>query len=479
MSRLAASIRLLECDAFVHEIHARIPFRYGKACLTAAPVLTVEASIELQGGRRAKGLASDCLPPRWFDKDPEKSYRAQVEDQIASYRLATAAWLEAGSSYASPFDLWTDASERVRSRASPQGINALTASFGSSLVERAVIDAACRAEGLSFFDALRAGRLGLAPASLPSGPRSRIACRHTVGLADPLTEAEIPSNERLDDGLPQSLEQSIDRYGLRWFKLKVAGDHDRDLERLLGIARVLSVRCAGGFRVSLDGNEQYGDPEGLEVLVEALRRHSVGRELLERTAYIEQPLPREIALDPTREKDIRRLAELKPLIIDESDDRPQAFREAAALGYRGTSHKNCKGVFKSFLTLDRLDELRRETGDGGPWLLTAEDLANTPVVPLQEDLATIAALGIEHAERNGHHYFRGLDWLPASERRAALRAHPDLYEERDGGIFLRIEDGEIRCESIQCPGFGYGAEIALAERVPVEEWSFERLGGEG
>ncbi len=39
-------------------------------------------------------------------------------------------------------------------------------------------------------------------------------------------------DDRVDDGLPQSLAASIRAYGLTHFKLKIDGDIDADIERL-------------------------------------------------------------------------------------------------------------------------------------------------------------------------------------------------------------------------------------------------------
>jgi hypothetical protein len=154
-----------------------------------------------------------------------------------------------------------------------------------------------------------------------------------------------------------------------------------------------------------------------------------------------------------------------------------AFREAVRLGYRGTSHKNCKGVYKS---LHNLALAATHNADvGRPELfLSAEDLSNLPVVPLQADLATVALLGIAHVERNGHHYFRGLGHLPAAEQAAALRAHPDLYRREDGEAFLKIADGLLECASLQVPGMGFAALPDLAMMTPVEDWDFASLGQE-
>ena len=46
----------------------------------------------------------------------------------------------------------------------------------------------------------------------------------------------------------------------------------------------------------------------------------------------------------------------------------------------------------------------------------ADNLTNVPVVPLQQDLAAVRALGIPHLERNGHHYVHGLAHCSAGER---------------------------------------------------------------
>ncbi len=67
---------------------------------------------------------------------------------------------------------------------------------------------------------------------------------------------------------------------------------------------------------------------------------------------------------------------------------------------------------------------------------------------MQQDLALAAALGLAHVERNGHHYARGMSAAPAAEQQAFARAHPDLYDLRDGTAMLRIRDGAIQIGSL-------------------------------
>jgi hypothetical protein len=43
----------------------------------------------------------------------------------------------------------------------------------------------------------------------------------------------------VNDGLPETLEEVVARYGQRWFKLKSAATPGADVERLMAIAAVL------------------------------------------------------------------------------------------------------------------------------------------------------------------------------------------------------------------------------------------------
>ena len=114
-----------------------------------------------------------------------------------------------------------------------------------------------------------------------------------------------------------------------------------------------------------------------------------------------------------------------------------------------------KGIANA-ATLANLAETRER-----PVHLTGEDLANVAVVPLQEDLTSLAALGIQHAERNGHHYFRGLDHLPDAEQTSALDRHADLYgRELDCGR-VSITDGKMLTGSLACVGFGHEHDVAF------------------
>ena len=123
------------------------------------------------------------------------------------------------------------------------------------------------------------------------------------------------------------------------------------------------------------------------------------------------------------------------MIIDEADASLADLPRALALGYAGTSHKNCKGLLKG---LANAMLLRRCGG-----ILSGEDLSNIGPVALLQDLAVMAALGVPHVERNGHHYFCGTSMWPAETGDSLCAAHPGLYERRGDFAALRIQDGSL------------------------------------
>jgi hypothetical protein len=67
----------------------------------------------------------------------------------------------------------------------------------------------------------------------------------------------------------------------------------------------------------------------------------------------------------------------------------------------------------------------------------------------------MATLGIEHVERNGHHYFAGLSMYPKDVQEQVLRQHHDLYTRSTHGFAtLDIRDGTIMVDSVVQAPFG-------------------------
>ena len=238
----------------------------------------------------------------------------------------------------------------------------LVRGFGVAMLERAMIDAACRLAGVTFHTAITATGANdvltfspkrvvpevgdWSPSSLPA-PATSLAVRHTVGMLDPLTVGEIPDGERVLDGLPQTLEEDIDAYGLTRFKVKIGGDLEANRARLQAVGRVVMDRVGDVARFTLDGNEQCTDLEGLAGLLEDLARDPATEPMIARLELLEQPLPRADTFETANRPAIERLSRIAPVIIDEADTDRDAFRRAIDLGYAGVSVKACKGVFRA------------------------------------------------------------------------------------------------------------------------------------
>ena len=445
-----------QIDFFERPVKLRLPFRFGIVTLTEAPQAFVRARIRLENGKEAEGGAAELLAPKWFDKDPALTNEQNFEQLRASLGLARDAYLAGGTNTA--FGHSIEIYGPQIAIAATRGLNSLVACYGPALIDRALLDALCRALGVSFYAAIQknlpaisapgwqADLMAFDMAEFLAGlkPRSAIAARHTVGLVDPLTAAE----KKLDDGLPETLEEVVERYRHRWFKLKVSGDLRADLERLTAIAKVLDARIGDPYRATLDGNEQFSDAEEAIRLWKLIREEPDLRRLASSVVFIEQPIKRSRALAG----DISALAEDKPVIIDESDDSLEAFPRARRLGYSGVSSKTCKGIYKSILNAARCRLWNMEEGRDR-YFMSGEDLTIQPGLALQQDLALVSLLGLSHVERNGHHYVNGMAGLPEAEQDRFLQSHRDLYERSHGAVRPRIPGGMLEIKSLDTPGY--------------------------
>ena len=431
----APRFRVVSIELLERGVRLRMPFRFGVVTLTESPQAFVRARIELEGGQQAEGAAAELLAPKWFDKNPALSNEDNFAQLRASLRAARDSYLQNGVRTA-----W----------AHSMPMQGLVENYGPALIDRAVLDALCRGVGVSFYEAVRRNLIGAGVfEDLDLGKffgklnqSKTIAARHTVGLVDPITAAD--QKERVNDGLPETLEEVVARYGHRWFKLKVGGDVKADVERLSAIASVLD-RIPEPYRASLDGNEQYDDFDGVAALWSIMKAEARLKRLVESIIFFEQPVKRQKALQ-------QKVSGIeKPVIIDESDDAMDAFPRAKTLGYKGISSKTCKGIYKSLVNGARC------AAWGDSYFLSGEDLTIQAGIALQQDLALVSLLGIKHVERNGHHYVNGMADLPEAEQAAFLAAHPDLYERSHGAVRVRITGGNLAIGSLDCAGYASAA----------------------
>jgi hypothetical protein len=483
------NIHIHKGDVFLLDVRTRLPFKYGIATMTRTPHAFVRVRLEVDG-KPASGIAADHLPPKWFTKDPARPIEEEIEEMLRVIEHAVE--LAAGLRAPSPFDAWRRLNEAQAGWGRRAQLPPLLTQFGTSLVERALIEAVCRAAGQPFARVLWANQLGirlgeihpalagLEPADLlPQSPPTRILARHTVGLADPILDADVAPADRLDDGLPQSLAACIQTYGLRHFKIKVSGAFESDVERLRRLAEVIETHAPADYAFSLDGNEQFRTLADFRAFWDSLGRRTELRRFFAHLLFVEQPFHRDVALRDDAVGGMADWPDRPPLIIDESDGEVESLPQALRLGYAGTSHKNCKGVFKGILNACLLTWRRREQPDR-PVLLSGEDLASIGPVSMPQDLTVCAALGITSVERNGHHYFAGLSMFPEEVQRQVLEAHGDLYRaSRAGWPTLAIQEGSLSIQSLLAAPFGVGFPLRVVQFTPLEAWrqSGEKRGG--
>lgn len=451
-------------EFFVRWTRTRFPFRYGIASMTEVPQLFLRARIATAEGP-AIGVAAEGLPPKWFTKNPATTFEQDLPEMLGVIRHAAAEGQAIAATPVAFFDFWQELTRRQGAWALAKGIASLLASLGVSLVERVVLDALCRAAAIPLHRMVREGQLRLRLGEIypelngipvgqlwPEQPLDQVWLRHTVGLGDPLTPADIPEGERVNDGLPQDLESAIREGGLRYFKLKLGGQPEQDLVRLRELHMLLERTVSGDFFITMDGNENFPDLARFREFWQAGRRDQHLARLWQRVLVIEQPVHRARALDDGAGAVLLSWTDHPPMIIDESDGALGALPRALALGYAGVSHKNCKGIVKGLANAALIG--RRNQG-GHPLVLTGEDLCNLGPVALLHDLAMMALLGIEHVERNGHHYYRGLSMFPASWGGRMLAAHADLYTAHAQGFpRLQITGGQIALASVNAAPFG-------------------------
>ena len=437
----------------------RKPFRFGAVTVEGTSQAFLRVEIALEQGRIAIGATAELMVPKWFDKNPALSTGDTVDELRRSLAIARDIYL-ANSKPLTAFALHAAVIGAQVERCAAEQIPALAAAFGPAQIDKAILDALLRAHDIDIFRGLAANIAGLDGRLTPDidevtvlqflssrQPLADVAVRHTIGMLDPL------------EG-PGGLADIVAAYGCRYFKIKLNGDPAADAARLIAIDAELR-RLVIDYRATVDANEQYADLESLASLCDDLERDASLSGMRERLLYIEQPLPRELALQTP----LGVLADRFAFIIDEADDRYDAFPEARRLGYRGISSKACKGIYKSLLNGARAMAWNADDGEGR-YFISAEDLTCQAGLAVQQDTALIAFHGIAHAERNGHHYADGFVGAPESEQAAFAEAHPDLYRRDDGHTRLIIGNGSISARSLN--GIGFAANAA-------PDWSSLRL----
>lgn len=179
-------------------------------------------------------------------------------------------------------------------------------------------------------------------------PKAKIPLYHLVGALDPVRDSEL--KEPVGDGLPETLFDWIVADGLSHLKIKLNGEKiDWDVERVAAINEV--AERAGEelgrqeWNYSLDFNEKC---ESEQYVLEFLREiQSRSPNAYDRVQYIEQPTHRDLKSHP--DQTMHEVAQLKPVVIDESLVDLESLEMALQRGYSGIALKGCKGHTEALL----------------------------------------------------------------------------------------------------------------------------------
>ncbi len=448
---MQSDIRLLEIETTFADETFRTPLKFGVGVVRAITGLTVRARVENRAGRVADGYGYILLSDLWAYPGavPHETRDAAMRDFAQRFcDLATTP-----GEFSHPLDLYLHlkpelprlCQEVTKKHTLAEPFPLLAALVCAAPTDAALHDAFGRANGICSYDGYGPEFVGhdlalwcgpefagkylsdyLRPTYQPTLP-----IFHLVGGVDKLRRSEV-TDEDPHDGLPVSLEEWIERDGLRCFKVKLVGsDGDWDVERTAQVAEVIAhtydcLGIEGRFYLSTDSNENNPDPASVVEYLEKLRvRSPLAYESL---LYVEQPTERDLS---AHRFDMREITKYKPVIADEGITDVEKVRLARDLGWSGVGLKTCKGHSSSLLYMAMCTEFGMT--------YTLQDLTNPGLSLVHE--AGLAArintlMGFEYNARQ---------FLPNAASDLQAR-HPGLFT---------VREGQVSTDTLADVGLGY------------------------
>ena len=456
-----SDIRVLSVTPYFIEAEARTPLKFGGVVVDAGEYAQVKVEVETRGGKRGVGWGGMFVMDFWAFPEPRLPHPLKLQamlDLTKRYCRLVGEHRQFGH----PVDLYHETEDRLRELArkvsDDLGLSVpmpfLAAVVCASPTDAAVHDAFGVANGISTYDGYGAefmardlshylgkefaGRhIGdyLRPAYEPKVP-----VFHLVGGLDKLRRAEVDDSDP-KDGLPVSLDQWIERDGLFCLKVKLRGDDlEWDIARMLEVAAVAREARAGGgehrIYFTADTNEMCESPDYIVEFLTRVRERDA--RTYDDILYVEQPTERDLA---ARRFDMRPIAKLKPVLVDESLTGLADMELALELGWSGIALKACKCQSVELVLAARAEQM------GVPYAI--QDLTN-PALALLHSVGMAARLRpIMGVEANSSQFFPA-----ASEPEAVVHS----------GICQRRE-GMLDTSTLQGPGLGYQIE-RIARKLP-------------
>jgi L-alanine-DL-glutamate epimerase-like enolase superfamily enzyme len=425
----------IESVTYSFEEHRyRAPYKFGGVPVDRATILNVNATVRTRSGKLVKGFGSMSLGNVWSFPSRELPYNTTLGAMKAlTERIAKIT--NEHREYCHPIEInfqlepqyLKAAAEVSQELKLAQPIPKLCTQVTASAFDAAIHDAFGKSLNRSCYQTYGRELLGhdlarylnsdfkgeaLQP-YINQQPRARIAMFHSVGGADAVLPAEL--QQRLNDGLPETLAEWIKYNGLTHIKIKLQGEDLKwDIERTVNIDRVANeTRPQVDWKYCVDFNERCPN---VEYVLEYLRKV---RELtprgFERILYLEQPTARD--LKANRQNLMHEAAKLRPVVIDESLTDLESLLLAREMGYTGVALKACKGQSQAMLMAAAAQKYKM--------FLCVQDLTCPGASLIHSAGIASHVPGVSGIEANSRQY------MPAANE-PWKKTHPGLFIVKDG-----------------------------------------------
>ena len=362
-------ISILDVQTEYEEHQFRTPLKFGGAVQTFTTLLNVRIQVRTRDGKEAMGSGSVPLGNVWSfpsqEVSPDQTLDAMKRLQERIAQLLGGCGLdghpvEIATAMEPAFLLAAEETSSQLQLAEP--VPKLCALVTASPFDAALHDGYGKALGLNAYDTLSSEFMNqdlsvyltdefageYLDRYTSRNPKPAMPLYHLVGALDPITDEDI--DERINDGLPETLPEWILADGLTHLKIKLNGDNaEWDVERITRVhnaaAEAQAKRGCEEWVYSLDFNEKCQNVEYLIEVLEHAKESAPGA--FERVAYIEQPTARDLEAHP--ENKMHKAAAIKPVVIDESLTDFAVLLLSMEQGYSGVALKACKGQSQALL----------------------------------------------------------------------------------------------------------------------------------
>ncbi|MBO3798694.1 MAG: mandelate racemase/muconate lactonizing enzyme family protein [Thermoproteota archaeon] len=373
-----SDIRPVEISFEYTSHRLRTPLKFGSVIVEESTSLTVKTVVKNRNGKEAIGLGSMPLACEWAFPSIVETHERKLEAmKLVAERYGELLVKEAGSRFMHPIDWFVRHEDEIPGIARKvsselglkEGLPVLAALVAVSPIDSSLHDGfgkvneICSYDGygpkyvnhdLSFY--LGEGfRNKYITDYIKPEYSSEIPVFHLVGGLDELKRGGTGLEST--EGLPESLEEWIEKDGVFCFKIKLSGnDTDWDVKRTREVAEVVSETLGKqgkkDFYLSVDSNEMHPSPEAVLEYLRRVRREAP--EAFERILYVEQPVSRDIERCMF---DMSRVAEVKPVLADEGITGLRSFDLSMRLGWSGVALKTCKCQSSILLLVSKAEEL--------------------------------------------------------------------------------------------------------------------------